>query len=115
MQAGRTLRDMGMELDEDRVIADYAAGRPVDEIAAAYGLTQDEVEYLVVSNTKPLSGWSLQRTGNQITLAVLIGVVVGYFASLLGADGIAQLFVWAVAGFASFMVVRNYAGRDSSR
>lgn len=115
MLAGRTLRGMGTELYEDQVIADYAAGRPVEEIEAAYGLTREEIEYLVAGQQKPLSGWSLRRRGNQITLAVLVGGLVAYFASLLGATGTAQLFVWAVVGLVAYMITANYAGRDSNR
>lgn len=113
MLAGRTLRDMGTELDP--VIADYADGRPVEEIEAAYGLTREEIEYLVAGQRKPLSGWSLQRRGNQITLAVLAGGLVAYFASLLGAEGAAQIVVWAVVGLVAYMITATYAGRDSNR
>lgn len=115
MLAGRTLRDMGTELDEDRVIADYADGRPVEEIEAAYGLTRDEIEYLVAAGARPIGRWSLQRTGNRVLLAVLVGLVIQYFAGLLGADAVGRTILWAVVSFAAYLVVAGYAGKDSSR
>jgi hypothetical protein len=107
---------MGTELDYERVIADYADGRPVAEIEAAYGITRTEIEYLVGGQqAPPVSRWSLQHRGNRIALAFFVGLLIQFFAGLLGAGTGARLLVWAGAAFVTYLLATNYAGRDSSR
>lgn len=113
MRAGRTLRVMGWE-QQDQVIADYAAGRPVADIGAAYGLTQAEIEYLVAGEQQPSSRWSLQHRGNRIALAVVIGWVLWLVTGVTDAASGLRLALFVVVSAAAYAAL-SYAGRLSSR
>ena len=107
MRAGRTLRPMGTELehDHDQVVADYAAGRPVAEIESAYGLTREEIEYLVASTAPPPRRltWR-ERRGNRILLGIGVGWILSSFAYLFGAELGMYSLMWIVGGVITYAV-----------
>jgi hypothetical protein len=104
LRARRILRRMGTELDTDRVIADYAAGRPVGEIEAAYGLTRDEIEYLVADSAPARRLTWRDRRGNRVLLSIAAGWLLSSFAYLLGAEMAMYVGVWAIGGIITYAV-----------
>lgn len=70
---------MGTELEHDQVVADYAAGRPVAEIESAYGLTREEIEYLVADAAPPRQR---PTRGGLALLGFLVAAVIALAVSV---------------------------------
>lgn len=87
MHAARTLRGMGIEL-QDEVVAAYAAGTPVAEIERRYGVTQAEVEQVIggESTSKQKSGrrWGVVTTA--LVAVALLAAAAAVGASALSGD-----------------------------
>lgn len=48
------------------------------------------------------SRWSLNHTGNRVLLAVVVGLIVGWLASSVGATGAAHLLVFLLVAAVTY-------------
>ncbi|WBC06776.1 hypothetical protein [Micromonospora sp. WMMA1947] len=103
---GSTVLGMQPDPETDEIIAAYAAGQDVDDIARRYGLTREEVWHLASGGdqAQPARQSWRDSKGNRVLLGVAVGWVAWFFAGLLGAEGSPRIILLAVVAAITYAV-----------